>query len=712
MIKKVLLKSDSTSITDLIERLLFMITLTSFFVFCHPISSLSITKIDSLKRELQNTSLTDTARVELFGEIGRYYFNQANDSCILYATKAINLASSINYLNGQGRAYNMIGNYYNAKGDYQLALKNFHLSYNTFDRMEGNNSYMMSNLTNSIGNTYLGMKEIDKALDAYQTSYTIAVQDSISYMIGISSFGIGNILMRKGEIDQALDYYFTSLNQFKAENQLYHLALIYSALGTAFTEKGNFDVAFTYFENSVLLLKDIDNEYGIAGVYELISGAYEKKKEYSNALEYAKKAFTIFHGRNAYDNLQKISLNISDLFKTTGSIDSAYHYLGLHMQFKDSVYNTEKNRELLNLEAQFENEKKQKKIALMEKEKELFDSEKRQQRLIIISISIVAVLILLFLSLTLNRVRMIKKQKNVIEKQKSEVQQQKEIVEHKNTEILDSIVYAKRLQDAILPSNKIVTSYLLDSFIIYKPKDIIAGDFYFMDIIEEGNKKLVYYVAADSTGHGVPGAMLSIVGANGLKRCIQEFGLRKPGEILDKLSILVAESFSQSEEQIRDGMDLALCCLEMEDNYYSKVHYAGANNPLWIINPARTSWPEFALPFSIGHGAEIKANKQAIGFTENSKPFTTFTIEIQSGDTLYTFSDGFSDQFGGLTPEARKEGGKKFKSANFKKLLVSLYDKDLYEQKETINETFEVWKGNFEQVDDVCIIGVRLEMAP
>ena len=195
--------------------------------------------------------------------------------------------------------------------------------------------------------------------------------------------------------------------------------------------------------------------------------------------------------------------------------------------------------------------------------------------------------------------------------------------------------------------------------------------------------------------------MVSIVGANGLKRCIREFALRDPGKIPDKLSEIVAEHFSQSEERIRDGMDLALCCLELENGLATKVHYAGANNPIWVINPKRTDIPKMGIPFKQGGGFEIKANKQAIGYTENITPFDTHTFDLMEGDNLYTFSDGYADQFGG-------EKGKKYKSVNFKKLLLDIYDKNMNKQKELIIKEFEDWKDDTDQVDDVCIMGVHI----
>ncbi|MGM0480212.1 MAG: SpoIIE family protein phosphatase [Bacteroidota bacterium] len=290
--------------------------------------------------------------------------------------------------------------------------------------------------------------------------------------------------------------------------------------------------------------------------------------------------------------------------------------------------------------------------------------------------------------------------KEVVE-QKEQAENQRSLVEQKNNEILDSITYAKRLQDAILPSPKIVSAYLVDSFIFYRPKDIVAGDFYFMDVIEESNRKLVFYAAADCTGHGVPGAMVSIVGANGLKRCIQEFELRETGKILDKLAQLVADNFAQSEEQIRDGMDLALCCLEIVDGSIQKVYFSGAHNPLWIVNPNRKTPPKNAIPFKEGGGFEIKANKQAIGYSENITPFDTTVFEVEEGDILYTFSDGFADQFGG--PKY-----KKYKSAKFKRFLVSIHKHSIDRQKELLVREFEAWKKDTDQVDDVCVIGVSM----
>jgi len=274
---------------------------------------------------------------------------------------------------------------------------------------------------------------------------------------------------------------------------------------------------------------------------------------------------------------------------------------------------------------------------------------------------------------------------NTVADRTKELVHQKELVEEKNTEILDSINYAKRIQSAILPPLKIVKEYLQESFILYKPKDVVAGDFYWM---EHTNNK-VLFAAADCTGHGVPGAMVSVVCNNALNRSVREYGLTIPGEILDKTREIVINEFEQSEEDVKDGMDIALCCLEG-----NTLTYSGAHNPLWII---RTS-PDGRQD---GEVIETKADKEPIGSFDKMSPYTTHTFELLKGDSLYLFSDGYPDQFGG-------ERGKKFKTGNFKKLLISIQDKSMDEQREILLSEFNKWKGSIEQIDDVCVIGVRI----
>lgn len=261
-----------------------------------------------------------------------------------------------------------------------------------------------------------------------------------------------------------------------------------------------------------------------------------------------------------------------------------------------------------------------------------------------------------------------------------EITRQKEIIEEKNSEVHASITYAKRIQTAILPSDKLLKEVLNNSFILFMPKDIVSGDFYWLQKIE--NK--VLFAVVDCTGHGVPGALVSVIGHNALNRAVKEFGLTNPAAILDKLNFLVEETFESSENEVKDGMDISLCCLDLKTN---KLEWAGANNPIWIINAEGLT--------------EIKGNKQPIGKFINRKPFSVHDIQLQKNDCIYIFTDGLADQFGGPR-------GKKFKHKQIKDLLVQSKSKTPGQQKDTILDELITWKGQLEQVDDICMMGIKI----
>ncbi|MEZ4722175.1 MAG: SpoIIE family protein phosphatase [Flavobacteriales bacterium] len=344
---------------------------------------------------------------------------------------------------------------------------------------------------------------------------------------------------------------------------------------------------------------------------------------------------------------------------------------------------------LAEVNSKYEAEARQLEIAELEKQKELSDESVKSKQeevdaiastMLWMGLGIFIFIVMLFYVIRSNIAR--KRLNKEITQQKIEIEHQKELVEEKNREVTESITYAKRIQEAILPPRKLVKEYLSNSFVLYKPKDIVAGDFYWMQPFGDW----VFFAAADCTGHGVPGAMVSVICNNGLNRSVREFGLRDPAQILDKTRDLVMQEFEKSEEDVKDGMDIALCALNTDTN---ELHYAGAQNPLWIVRSGASEVEE------------IKGDKQPIGRYAEPRPFTTHHVKLEKGDTIYVFSDGYADQFGGVK-------GKKFKYASFKELLVSIQEKPMEAQREIINSRFEEWRGELEQIDDVCVIGVRI----
>lgn len=276
-----------------------------------------------------------------------------------------------------------------------------------------------------------------------------------------------------------------------------------------------------------------------------------------------------------------------------------------------------------------------------------------------------------------------------VEERTAEVVRQKEEIEIQNqriselyNQVTDSIKYAKRIQEAILPPDELIKDLLPNSFILYKPKDIVSGDFYWIG--QKANK--IFFAAVDCTGHGVPGALMSIVGSNGLNQALHTEGIDRPSQILDSLNKEVTATLHKRDENAaQDGMDLAICAWDKKKNV---LEYAGAYNPLYIMRSGKIE--------------QVKADKQAIGtFAEGSDKYTNHEVKLEHGDCIYLFSDGYADQFGG--PK-----GKKFMYRQFREQLSELDGKSMDEQKEILGKILEKWKGPLEQVDDILVMGLKI----
>lgn len=301
--------------------------------------------------------------------------------------------------------------------------------------------------------------------------------------------------------------------------------------------------------------------------------------------------------------------------------------------------------------------------------------------------------------------KQILEQKEEIESQRDEIVKQRDHIEHQSNEITSSIRYAKRIQSAVLPPQQLINQILPQSGILYRPRDIVSGDFYWI----HANNNIKMWAAADCTGHGVPGAFMSMIGYKALDQAVKEYSLLLPNQILDKLCEILADTFRQTSQQhgnetIKDGMDISLC---LYDESQHKLFFSAANNPVYIIRKTgnKLICNNSALEPSVENEKfalyEIKADKQPIGQYSERKPFTLNTIEISSNDMVYTFSDGFADQFGG-------EKGKKFMYKTFKELLASIQTENPQQQIALLDSAFTNWIQGYEQVDDVLIFGVKI----
>jgi tetratricopeptide (TPR) repeat protein len=556
-----------------------------------------------------------------------------------------------------------------------------------------------------------------KSIECYQMSIRYYKKAHDEMGVAKSEANIGILYRDLKRNKEAIEKFHASNKVFIRNNFLQGQLIIYQNLSICYEFENQLDSATVYIKKAM----DIMNRLGTVDpdVYGNYANIFMKQKNYPKAIEYYEKAIAILgsasegttwtdnlglayyeqkqyakalplieasirNANNIYSaNVMATHMHLANVHHAMGNDKAAFDVLKTYITIKDSIFSLENARQLSELTEKYQSEKKQIQI---ENQKKQIKSEQTQKYFFAASM-------IVFIGLGFSLFRSLK-QKNkankIILEQKSLVENQKDALEYKNREILDSITYAKRLQDAILPAVDYWHKTLPESFILYKPKDIVAGDFYWLEkhTVSNGSvsEDYLFFAAADCTGHGVPGAMVSVICCNALNRSVLEFNLVEPGKILDKTRELVISTFNKSAENVKDGMDISLGCLNVKTK---ELLWSGANNPLWIV------------PAESDEIIEWKPDKQPIGMYADEKPFNTHSMVLEPHTTIYLFTDGYADQFGG-------ENGKKFKYKQFKESILAIHDRPMEEQKEHLETTFENWKGELEQVDDVCVIGIRI----
>ena len=630
----------------------------------------------------------DTTRIKTYLNIGDIFEHQIPDTALYFYNKALELSQKTKNNKLTAKSLRYIGIVHQSQGSYDKAIEYYLKSLKIYEELGDKKG--MSKSYNNIGLVHKNQGLYDKAIEYFLESLKINKEMGNKKLVSSNYNNIGVVHDYQGSYDKAIEYYLKSLKINEELGDKKGMSNSYGNIGNVHKKQGLYDKAIEYYLKSLKIYEETGDKYGIALVYGNIASLHitladstalseRQRNNYMNkAVEYGNKAYNLALEIDAVPMQNDVAVILQKAYTKLGRYKEAIKYAEIFIATQDSMFSEEKTKALAEMGAKYETEKKQLQIEKMENQKELDNktievqkAENRKQLIIIIS-AIAGFLIVLIFSIILLRMFSQKRKANIL------LAEQKAEIEEKNRDIMDSITYAKRIQSAILPPQKLVKEYLKESFILYKPKDIVAGDFYW---IEHKDGK-VLFAAADCTGHGVPGAMVSVVCNNGLNRSVRENGLTEPGKILDKTREIVIQEFEKSEEEVKDGMDIAICSLEG-----NRLQYAGAHNPLWIIRN--------------GEILETKADRQPIGKSRLTEPFTTHTIELQKADSIYIFSDGYVDQFGG-------EKGKKFKAKAFKELLINIQNKTMEEQRLLIDDTFENWRGELEQIDDVVVMGVKI----
>ncbi|MBC7695780.1 MAG: tetratricopeptide repeat protein [Burkholderiales bacterium] len=637
--------------------------------------------------------------------IATIYRNQnMYGNAINYFSKALAVRESMGDKKGMAGCYNGIGMIYSDQGNYVEALKNYLLSLKIKEAIGDKKG--IANCYNNIGLVYYDQHNYKEAIKNHLAALKIRKEINDAQGIAYSYNNIGNVYFELKDYPAALISHKASLKIMEESGDQNGVANSYNNVAAVYFEQGlyennvsikneKFDQALTNFKAALSIREMTLDNQGIAMCYGNIAAVLAKQKKLNEAKIYFEKAKNFAKNIGEKEILRETYHGLAELDSVLGNFKGAYINHLLYISYRDSLDNEESRKQTIQNQMTYDFEKKEA-IAATEHKKELEHQQQlakernRKQYAIIIATVIGLFVVLIFSGFILRSLRLTRKQKSIIELQKNEVEAQKHLVEEKQKEIIDSITYAKRLQKAILPSDEELKKYLPDNFVLYQPKDIVAGDFYWLHVSGD----FVFIAAADSTGHGVPGAMVSVVCSNALNRAVDEFKLTDTGKILDKTRKLVLETFAKSGEEIKDGMDISLLCI---NRTIKQITWSAANNQLWFISPfeggvRRTG--DVVL-------REIKANKQAIGKTDNPLPFTTHHIELNKGDIFYLMTDGFADQFGGPR-------GKKFKYKALAEKLSSIGHLNITEQKQELQSSFQEWKGELEQVDDVTIIGIRI----
>ncbi len=555
-----------------------------------------------------------------------------------------------------------------------------------------------------LGESYYFQEDYQNSLNYFNKLLESTIERNDEQAIGKAYNNLGIINRALENYPEAIKNYEKSMEINVKYNDIQGLSSTYNNLGVLNEYLNLYAQARDYYKKSLEMELKIGDPDGISTSYLNLGGIYLKLKKFSKAIEFCNKSIEICV---ANDFQHSLELNFEVLYKTykkLGNTEKSLLYLEKFYELKNKRVNQETNTQIAEIEFKYQSDKKQQEIKSLNKQKK----QKTLLNIIILFVSgIFSVLLVILLRINkqrrhnnnalrnanteaLQQKEEIEAQRDEIEAQRDEIQNQKDISEYQKNQILkqnkditDSIEYAKHIQIALLPDKITMQKILKNGFCLFKPKDIVSGDFYWVAQVE--NKSVI--VAADCTGHGVPGAFMSIIGINFLNDIVSNERIIKPNEILNELRKRIIKTMVHANriDESKDGMDVALIVIDYDQ---MKLEYAGAYNHLYYIRDHMLN--------------TIKADRMPVGISEKSiAPFTNHIIDIQKGDLFYMFTDGYADQFGGPLR-------KKFRVGQLRELLLDIHEKEMPEQKRALFETFINWKEKQPQVDDVLSIGIKI----
>jgi len=637
--------------------------------------------------------------VKIDTQIARAYLNiglaldyqSKFDSAIVYYNKSLGLYAELGDEFWQAQVLLNLGIVNSYKGDSDAAVESYLIALKKFQLL--GDKGRTSAIYNNLGNIYKGLNLYLKAIEFHHKSLKIDIErrDTNGMSGSYNNLGIDYRIL--GKLDSALYFYEKSLELKKLINDEIGMPITLTNIGQLYFHKQEYKKSLKYNLEALALELKLGDKRGISQSYINIGEGYLKVGDLNSASYYLNSGYEMAKKNGVLEDVMSALEGLSDVASKQKDYEKALEYYKDYTLFKDSFLNKETNNQIAKLDAIYENDAKRKEIFLLNKEKVLQQIviENQQLEKVIMGVALLLVLVILFFLYKGSQQRI---------KASTLLSTQKDIVDQKNKEITDSINYAKRIQKAVLKTEDKELSNFPKHFVLYHPKDIVSGDFYWMLEKEDS----IYIAVADCTGHGVPGAFMSMLGIAFLSEINARKEMFSPAEILDQLRIKIIKELGQKGEVggSRDGMDISLIKL---DKLSRNIEWAGANNPIWILstNNKLIDYADNSIVIETSEFTfvEIKANKQPVGFYAPQTPFTNQQFQLNKGDMFYLFSDGYADQFGGKFE-------KKLMKKHFKQLLISNAHKPVVEQGEVLEKHFLDWKGEMDQIDDVCVVGVRV----
>lgn len=674
------------------------------FALCHVLWTSSLFSqeqklIDSLRNVLKNGKLTDHERSHTLERLGWNVSYHDLEEGLKYAEEGLALAKRTNDTVQMADAYNVIGTIHMDLGNIPQAIDHLQQAITFCEKLK--DKYRAAVSASNLSIIYNRRKEFKKSLEVGLKGLSYLNEKSPQALISVC-INIGGTYMEMNYNDSAMYFLNKALDLCSKYNPADSLEIssIYNSMADVYLNKKDLIQAKALSAKAVGMVKDTTQYYYLCEHYITLARIHLAANEFPQALFSAEKAL----GWSKKVGVKEFEKNcyevLADIFEKQKNPAKAFEYFKLYSQVKDSILSAENERQIKYMESKFEMDKKQKEIELLNTEKKLRDEKISHDKNLINAFISGGVILLIALCLAVYAFANKRKANKKLHSLNTEIHKQKNLLLEKNTAITDSIQYAKRIQTALLTSEEYISKHVPGFFILNIPKDIVSGDFYWA--YAQNDK--IYFMCADCTGHGVPGAFMSLLGINFLNEIVIEKKIASPEMILNELRGEIIRSLNKKgQEETKDGMDCALCVI---DTKTLQLQLATANNTVWIVRPPLSpiqTDENGVMKMAPGlKFTEVSPDKMPVGKSpKEDTPFTLKNYLLKKGDCVYMFSDGYADQFGG-------EKGKKMKYKILKETLLKNCHLPMEKQKEALQKCFTEWQGNYEQVDDVLVVGIKV----